>query len=934
MPARARAILCSHDPTVNQGRPLDLSPWIVQASAQKHLKGDGQWMLVLVPAPAPPASAQIPDEGDAPPPTVRMQGSWLDVIRPDDLVSLYLDDGHSGLVRVMLGYVDSIERSVDVQPSGAVRTRYVVFGSDFTKALRLTNLYFNPWASEVLAHQVGGPGLTDNLAGAELLRMGLRWFGTPSDIIESHLLVVLGYQAQWRLPGSYPAIAKSGNVLVGAPDVRGDLDRLRQVLERRAACVPAVSRDLSRLEDQRLVDATGPGDPATFGFQHPLASGASLTDAKSAHFLGERPGRGPHLGVDLAAPRGTPVRPVAPGVITQLVFRRRQSARQGAAGNYLVVEHRVNGTIFRSKYMHLQDWYVDGHDLDAPSGADLALLNRHPTDGSDEADQADFTPAGRPWRVGDRVLHTDTLAFTGDTGNAADHPHLHFELVYLRRDAAGTAREVFVDPQRFIPAIGGGPPQASSGAPGTSAAQLLQQVMAHRTGKPAFRTLLDLLDRSYIEREHIDGFLASEQMLSESGNLLTLVGSRSNDCMNELFFDLRLAGREPGQAAPMVPDELGGNVDDTGVVTAPAYQPAVVLREYPFTTISKERYPSSAAMTATAPVASAPNGGVLTGPQTVSAELSGAVYGLPESPGVFFSSRKHPVRVQPVRPIHGAVPHDPLQAATDAETARASAPSFRYIDTALLPLRRILRMQVGRSDHDYFNVIDLRSSDLQADLRFVNRGVVPLLSYESFSRHGLRVREITSSFTQMGLAASDASLRKTLARWAILNDHWHQHANQYLAGTIDCLPILDCRVGYRLDIPELDECYYVEGVRHDFAVSPDGRATLRSSLTVTRGQPLVRRAHETVRHVSVPGARPGDTGSTDSDGITPQVGDEAVPGTGQTVFEVASALSAAKPAPAVTVNPRDIFLRRAIGTRYFPVVDLAASRSRRSGGAP
>ncbi len=262
-----------------------------------------------------------------------------------------------------------------------------------------------------------------------------------------------------------------------------------------------------------------------------------------------------------------------------------------------------------------------------------------------------------------------------------------------------------------------------------------------------------------------------------------------------------------------------------------------------------------------------------------------------------------------------------------------AAPSFRYIDTALLPLPRILRMQIGRSDHDYFNVIDLRSSDLQADLRFVNRGVVPLLSHDSFSRHGLRVREITSSFTQMGLAASDASQRKTLARWAILNDHWHQHANQYLAGTIDCLPLLDCRVGYRLDIPELDECYYVEGVRHDFTVAPDGRATLRTSLTVTRGQPLIRRPSETIRHISIPGARPGDTGSTDSDGLSAVGGAEPVPGTGQTVHEIASAVSSAKPAPAVTVNPRDIFLRRAIGTRYFPVVDLAAPKSRRTGRA-
>ena len=52
--------------------------------------------------------------------------------------------------------------------------------------------------------------------------------------------------------------------------------------------------------------------------------------------------------------------------------------------------------------------------------------------------------------------------------------------------------------------------------------------------------------------QHGDGghrlgqMLLSEQILSESGNLLSLLRSRSNDCMNELFFDLRLVDRNTG----------------------------------------------------------------------------------------------------------------------------------------------------------------------------------------------------------------------------------------------------------------------------------------------------------------------------------------------------------------------------------------------------
>ncbi len=930
MRSRCKVLLCSHDATVNRGAALDLSPWVIQCSVGKHLRSDGQWSLLLVPALAPAASAQIPDEGSPPGAAVTTAGSWLDVIRPDDVVSIYLDDGRSGDVRVMWGYVDSIERTSEVvAQTGVVRTRYAVFGSDLTKALRLTQLYFNPWASEVLSHQLGAQAagtaaLADNLAGAEMLRQGLKWFGTPADIIESHLLVVLGYQAQWRLPASYPPIppARNGNVFTGGRDARADVDHLRLVLDRRVGA-PGGRAD-AELSDRALVDEVGPGTPGSFGFVHPLQNGAPLVTSRSAHFLAERAGRGPHLGVDLVAAKGTPVHPIGPGVITHLEFRRSSGA-QGAAGNFIVVRHELGGTVFHSRYMHLQDWYVDGHDLDAPGGPDLALLNMHP---AGRPDDGDFS-AGRPWRVGDRVTPADILAFSGDTGNAAGHPHLHLELTFGKAMPDGRMRETFLDPQRYIPGIAGGPGAAAAATATETSAALLDGVLRHRRGKAAFRTLLDLLDRSYIEREHIDGFMASEQMLSESGNLLALLESRSNDCMNELFFDLRLLGRAPGQPPSMVSDELGGNVDAKGVVTAPAYVPAVVLREYPFTTISRETYPGSAAVTSQGPVASAPSGGTLSGPQTVSAGLSGPVYGLPADPGVFFSSREHPVAVQPCRPVSTATPSDARQPATDAPTARAGAPSPRYIDTALLTVDRILRMQVGRSDHDYVNVIDLRSSDLQADLRFINRGVVPLLSYDSFSRHGMRVREIASTFTQMGTGASDGELRKTLARWAILNDHWHQHGNQYLAGTIDCLPLLDCRIGYRVDIPELDECYYVEGVRHDWSLAADGRTSLRTQLTVTRGQPMIRRPNETIRHISIPGSRPGDTGSVDSDGMNAQVGSAVVPGTGRTVFQVASAVSAQKAAPAVTVNPRDIFLRRALGTRYFPVLDLAIAKSLR-----
>ena len=51
----------------------------------------------------------------------------------------------------------------------------------------------------------------------------------------------------------------------------------------------------------------------------------------------------PHLGIDYAAPRGTPVRSVGDGVVTA-------AGRTRANGNYVVISH---GSIYQTKYLHL-----------------------------------------------------------------------------------------------------------------------------------------------------------------------------------------------------------------------------------------------------------------------------------------------------------------------------------------------------------------------------------------------------------------------------------------------------------------------------------------------------------------------------------------------------------------------------------------------------
>lgn len=76
-------------------------------------------------------------------------------------------------------------------------------------------------------------------------------------------------------------------------------------------------------------------------------------------------------------------------------------------------------------------------------------------------------------------------------------------------------------------------------------------------------------------------------------------------------------------------------------------------------------------------------------------------------------------------------------------------------------------------------------------------------------------------------------LRRLLARWGLLQDHWYQHNVEYLSGTIDMRGAPEIRVGYRLDIAERNLSAYVEQVNHRWTYP----SALMTHLKVTRGQP-------------------------------------------------------------------------------------------------
>lgn len=104
-----------------------------------------------------------------------------------------------------------------------------------------------------------------------------------------------------------------------------------------------------------------------------------------------------HIGVDLHAPKGSPVYAVAAGVVMRIDFG-------SSAGAHLVIDH---GGGWESWYMHL--------NTDNP--------------GTDDGRGGSDTAFSRDIYVGGFVDAGQLIGFVGDSGNAEGTvPHTHFEL--------------------------------------------------------------------------------------------------------------------------------------------------------------------------------------------------------------------------------------------------------------------------------------------------------------------------------------------------------------------------------------------------------------------------------------------------------------------------------------------------------------------------
>jgi hypothetical protein len=317
--------------------------------------------------------------------------------------------------------------------------------------------------------------------------------------------------------------------------------------------------------------------------------------------------------------------------------------------------------------------------------------------------------------------------------------------------------------------------------------------------------LLDLLDLTFMEYLAIDGSIVSAPIWTQQGTLWSMMNAYSNSIVNELFCDLRPLSKGYTSDTPLIaggyarePDEH--DLDEFGV----RFVPAMVMREYPFSTIDSVDYS---------------NIEILNKP--VNKVYVGSIFSKePNKPG-----RKIY--------IHAKALHDYIAEINPNEVA------IKHLDVAVLSVRDIITESIGRSDHDVVNLIELYSDGFMGKhMKYLMQDIQPIAVPVSVARHGLRVRTYSTRFARFSKKQTKYSgvdnrgTRHKLVRWLTLLDHWYQHNIEYLNGTISTRAFPEIRVGYRLDIRERRESYYVEGVNHSWSY-PNA---MTSSFTLSRGQ--------------------------------------------------------------------------------------------------
>jgi hypothetical protein len=311
--------------------------------------------------------------------------------------------------------------------------------------------------------------------------------------------------------------------------------------------------------------------------------------------------------------------------------------------------------------------------------------------------------------------------------------------------------------------------------------------------------LLDLIDFSLVEHAAIDGSIVATSIWTQQGTLWSLMNSYSNSMVNELFMDLRPLSKNfkekalSGGGYARIKDELVEKESETGVM----FVPSMIMREYPFSTVR----------------------GYFVAATVLGKPVEDVLF------GALFSN-------EPNIPGRKIISIPAISDTADAEYC------FKHLDVAVISVLDIASESVGRSDVDVVNLLEVYSDLIGKNMKFMMQDIQPIAIPISVARHGLRVRSYTTRFARFSKkvrkkgGVDTVGTRRKLVRWAMLLDHWYQHNAEYLNGSITTRAFPEIRVGFRLDISERRESYYVEGVNHSWNY-PEPMST---TFTVSRGQ--------------------------------------------------------------------------------------------------
>lgn len=346
--------------------------------------------------------------------------------------------------------------------------------------------------------------------------------------------------------------------------------------------------------------------------------------------------------------------------------------------------------------------------------------------------------------------------------------------------------------------------------------------------------IFDLMDPSFVEGKCIDGYADAAAVWQAEGAVSNTVYKWSNPNVNEVIFDLRPAidgdnsmmgdyySSDIGtQSYSRAKDDIGINVSGFGLqgstVSGVKYVPTMIMREYPYSTSPGLDMRAYKAL------------GVSLGDY----QAFGPIFSTPTN-----SSDSVQRVFYDYRDFGDGQYENGITSAPDIYDE--TAPPLKHMDVATVKLNEMTRMDVSRGDGDTFNLFVIYQTLYPTATQFNIPDYLPIFNLASIARDGVRMREITTNYAGW-TSRSDGVTRNDgvpylLLRWATLLDHWYQHNAEYLSGTITMRPRADIRVGYRLDIPERAESYYVTDVRHSWEKQGDGSVRGATTIQVNRGQ--------------------------------------------------------------------------------------------------